>query len=157
MRSPRDGEAEPWSSERAELYELIHRSGAAERSHHAELLHNMIQARVSEARSLLDVACGTGWHLELLSNRYEVEGVDLSPAMLELARARVSASALHSGDMRAFDLGSQFDAVICLSSSIAHMPSVEDLRAAIANMARHIRVGGVLVVEPWDFPEDVTE
>src|SRR5436309_16099581 len=115
---------QPWSAEAAALYELLHRSGGADRSRHAELLHHIIQARVSEARSLLDVACGTGWHLELLSNRYEVEGVDLSPAMLELARARVSASALHSGDMRAFDLGSQFDAVICLSSSIAHMPSV---------------------------------
>jgi dTDP-3-amino-3,4,6-trideoxy-alpha-D-glucopyranose N,N-dimethyltransferase len=145
---------EPWSTERAELYELIHRSGADERSRHVELLHELIEARVRDARSVLDVACGTGWHLELLSRWYEVDAVDLSQAMLDLASARLPASTLHLGDMRTFDLGREFDVVICLSSSIAHMPSVDDLRSAIANMCRHVRPGGVLIVEPWDFPED---
>jgi ubiquinone/menaquinone biosynthesis C-methylase UbiE len=32
------------------------------------------------------VACGTGRYLEELCRWYEVEGIDLSPAMLDLAR-----------------------------------------------------------------------
>ena len=39
-------------------------------------------AQAPRASSLLDVGCGTGRHLELLRERYEVEGLDVSPAML---------------------------------------------------------------------------
>lgn len=30
----------------------------------------------------------------------------------------------------------------------------EDLDRAVANMTRHLREGGVLILEPWDSPED---
>jgi dTDP-4-amino-2,4-dideoxy-beta-L-xylose N-methyltransferase len=106
------------------------------------------------ARSLLDVACGTGWHLERLRAWYSVEGLDASSAMLQRARERLPDISLHEADMRAFDLGTRFDAVICLSSSIAHMQTLADLDRAVACMARHVQDAGVLVIEPWDFPED---
>lgn len=60
--------------------------------------------------------------------------------------------------MSTFDLGRTFDAVTCLSSSIAHMRTVADLRKAVANMTRHVSPGGVLLVEPWPAPgEDLEE
>lgn len=40
-------------------------------------LHTLIEERNPGARTLLDVACGTGQHLEHLKERYEVEGVDV--------------------------------------------------------------------------------
>jgi SAM-dependent methyltransferase len=61
---------------------------------------------------------------------------------------------LHEADMREFDLGRTFDAVTCLSSSIAWMLTPTDLGCAVANMARHLGQGGVLVLEPWDAPEN---
>ena len=40
----------------------------------AEQLHAMIQARVPAAATLLDVACGTGLHLQYLTPHYTAEG-----------------------------------------------------------------------------------
>src|ERR687892_45459 len=65
-----------------------------------ERLVSIIRERSPQARSLLDVACGTGKHLELLRELFRVEGVDLDPEMIALSRQRLGAEApLHVGDM----------------------------------------------------------
>jgi len=55
--------------------------------------------RPSKGMNILDVGCGTGSHLELYQ-RYECDlyGIDLSPSMLKVARARL-------GDSIQLDLG----------------------------------------------------
>jgi SAM-dependent methyltransferase len=116
-------------------------------------VHELIQERKPDARSLLDVACGTGQHLEHLSQRYEVEGLDLDEELLAVARNRLPRITLHRGDMIEFDLGRTFDAVACLFSSIGYVRTRENLDAAVATMARHLSPGGVLVIEPWVMPE----
>ncbi len=106
----------------------------------------------SGGRSWLDVACGTGRHLELLARRRPVVGVDLSPAMLRLARRRLPSTRLVRGDMRTFDLQEQFDVVSCLFSAIAHLRSEADVGRTFRNFARHLKPGGLCVVEPWIDP-----
>jgi dTDP-3-amino-3,4,6-trideoxy-alpha-D-glucopyranose N,N-dimethyltransferase/N-dimethyltransferase len=107
---------------------------------------------------LLDVACGTGRHLELLDGRFgHCEGVDIDPAMLDVARRRVPDVRLHVGDMTSFDLGRRFDAVICMFASIGYVRTPERLDAAVGAMAGHLEPGGVLVVEPWLSPEMIEE
>ena len=103
--------------------------------------------------TVLDVACGTGLHLELLNDQYTVEGLDLDPNMLEMARRRCPGVPFHQGDMVDFDLGRTFDVVWCLFSSIGYAKTVERMRQAVAAMARHLRPGGLLLVEPWLTPE----
>lgn len=105
------------------------------------------------AGALLDVACGTGAHLELLRDHIPVEGIDLDPEMVEIARARNPGIPIHTGDMEGFELGRQFAVVICMFSSIGYLEGDERLRRAIANFARHLRPGGLLLVEPWLDPE----
>ena len=113
-----------------------------------------VRERKPCARTLLDVACGTGKHLELLRESFEVEGLDLDPELLKIARERLDeAVPLHEGDMRDFDLGRRFHAVTCLFSSIGYARDERELRAAIAAMARHLEPGGILLVEPWLTPE----
>jgi SAM-dependent methyltransferase len=113
----------------------------------------IIKERKPDARSLLDVACGTGLHLEHLRGRYEAEGLDLDPELLAIARERLPGVPLHEGDMTTFDLGRRFDAVICLFSSIGYALTVEDLTRAVAALARHVEPDGVVVVEPWITPD----
>ncbi|HEU4454245.1 MAG TPA: class I SAM-dependent methyltransferase, partial [Longimicrobium sp.] len=81
------------------------------------------------------------------------EGLDLDEGLLAVARCKVPGVAFHHGDMRSFDLGRRFDVVTCLFSSIGYVRTVEAMRASIANMARHLRPGGALVVEPWLTPD----
>jgi SAM-dependent methyltransferase len=118
------------------------------------LLHALIEARVPGARTLLDVACGTGVHLAELQAWYAVEGVDLDPAMLEIARERLPGVPLHEGDMVTLDLGREFDVVTCLFSSIGYAVTRERLRETAASLARHVAPGGLLVVEPWITPDE---
>jgi SAM-dependent methyltransferase len=101
-----------------------------------------------EGGSLLDVACGTGRHLELLAPHYRCEGVELDPAMAAIARRR--GLTVHHGDLSTFDLGRVFDVVTCLFSSIGY---AKELEPAVHNLARHVAAGGLLVVEPWLAPD----
>jgi ubiquinone/menaquinone biosynthesis C-methylase UbiE len=116
----------------------------------AKRLHQIIaDKKTSPGNALLDVACGTGTHLSFLRKYYAVEGIDLTPEMLEVARARHPEITFHQGDMRSFDLGRRFDIVTCLFSSIGYLKSPQELRDATINMARHLTPGGVLIIEPW--------
>lgn len=108
----------------------------------------------SGGNRLLDVACGTGLHVECLAAEWQVEGVDLSAEMLARARARNPGVPFHQADMVNFELGRRFDAVTCLFSSIGYMQTLERLGQAIACMGRHLVPGGVLAVEPWFTPAD---
>lgn len=138
------------------LYDLIYESFKDYRAEAARVTE-LIRSRRPGAKSLLDVACGTGLHLEHLSKVFSCEGLDLDQGLLEYARARVPNVPLHVGDMTGFDLGRRFDAVTCLFSSIGYAKSEDDLDTAVANMAAHLEPGGVLVIEPWLFPEAFTD
>jgi SAM-dependent methyltransferase len=139
-------------SRSARIYDAIYAS-IRDYPHEAAELDRLIQERRSGARTLLDVACGTGTHLEHLAG-YEAEGLDLDTEMLAIARERLPETPFHEGDMTSFDLGKRFDAVVCMFSSIGYVRSEEGLRSAIASMANHLEPGGVLVVEPWLAPDD---
>jgi SAM-dependent methyltransferase len=138
-------------SRSAHLYDAIY----AFKDYPAEAarLERLIEERVPDARTLLDVACGTGLHLAELRGRYDVEGADLDPALLAIARERLPGVPLHEADMTTIDLGREFDVVTCLFSSIAYTVTEERLRAATAALARHVAPGGLLVVEPWILPD----
>jgi SAM-dependent methyltransferase len=116
-------------------------------------LHQLIQSRHPAARTLLDVACGSGRHLSSLRHHYRVEGLDVSEDLLALAAARCAGVPLHRADMLDFDLGRSFDVVTCLFSSIAYLKTITRIRRAVANMARHLNPGGLLLIEPWFTPE----
>ena len=133
------------------LYDLVY--GGKDYAAETEKLRGFIDERALGAETLLDVACGTGQHLYHLRRYYEVEGLDLSQAQLQVARERNPNCTLHLGDMLTFDLGCRFDVVTCLFSSVGYMRSVDGLNQAVANMARHVEPGGLLVVEPWLTPE----
>ncbi|MDE2889259.1 MAG: class I SAM-dependent methyltransferase [Gemmatimonadota bacterium] len=116
----------------------------------SERVHQLIQAhRVSSGNSLLDVACGTGGHTEFLRDRYDVTGFDLNREMLKVARRKIPGVTFLSRDMTSFNLNRRFDAVICLFSSIAYVRTYRNLKRTIACFARHLKPGGILIIEPF--------
>ncbi|MFJ8248805.1 class I SAM-dependent methyltransferase [Streptomyces sp. NPDC094466] len=143
-----------YSTEHAEIYDFIHAARGRDWSAEADVITRLIRERSPEAGSLLDVACGTGAHLERFAEHFgTVAGVELSPEMRRTATNRVPAARVHEGDMRQFELGRTFDAVLCMCFSLGYMSTVEELRRSVAVLVRHLAPGGVLVAEPWWFPE----
>ncbi len=116
-------------------------------------LERIFDDEAPRAKRLLDVGCGTGCHLELLDERYDVEGLDLNPGLLDVARARCPGVAFHEADMANFSLSGRFDIVTCLFSSVGYVRTEKRLRSAVLCMRRHLNPGGVLLVEPWFTPE----
>lgn len=108
----------------------------------------------SRGRAWLDVACGTGRHLSFLRRHYEVTGVDASREMLRAARRRLPGIRLVLADMRNFRLDETFDVVSCLYSAIGHLPTERGLEVTFANFDRHLKPGGVALIEPWIDPAD---
>jgi SAM-dependent methyltransferase len=139
----------------ARIYDLLYvGSGIKDYPAEAAELHRLIQEACPGAKTLLDVACGTGAHLVEMQRWYAVEGVDLSPAMLAVARTRLPGVSLREADMRALELGRTFDAVTCLFSSIGYMTDRAEMRSAIARLAAHVAPGGVLIVDGWVRPAE---
>src|SRR3981081_319834 len=56
-------------------------------------------------------------------------------------------------DLTDFDLGRTYDVVTCLFSAIAIVRTYARLELAIKSLVRHVRPGGVLIVEPWFAPD----
>lgn len=120
----------------------------------AKKITHIIEERLHcEGRRLLDVACGTGKHIEYLNDHFEVEGLDISRDMLAIARVRNPNMEFHQGDMTDFNLGKKFDVITCLFSAIGYAKTREVAERAIACMGRHLVAGGLMIVEPWFPPE----
>jgi SAM-dependent methyltransferase len=140
-------------SETADFYDLLY--GFKDHEAEAGRLVALLEARARRPlERLLDVACGTGLHLERLARRLRVEGLDLDEGMLAVARRRLPETPLHRASFCDFELGRRFNAVTCLFSSIAYARTPERLQAAVGAMARHLEPGGVLAIEPWIDPAD---
>jgi SAM-dependent methyltransferase len=118
-----------------------------------QALRTILGRVVPHAASLLDVGCGTGQHLSHLRDHFRVEGLDLSPEMLAIARRRCADITFHQGSFVDFCLPRRFDVVTCLFGSIGHCGTVSNLHRAVRSMANHLQPDGALALEPWITPD----
>ena len=143
-------------SQAAEFYDVLY-GGDKDYAAEADLLTELIREKHPTAMTLLDVGCGTGAHARcLIDAGFSVDGVDIEPAFVEIARAKCPEGSFRVGDMRVFDLPERYDAVLSLFSAIGYVRDEAALRATIARMAAHLTAGGVLVVDPWFEPGELT-
>ena len=102
----------------------------------------------------LDCACGTGnLTFELAKSSLEVVGVDIAPRMIEVARRKAVYSPFKSrlrfeeADLSNFELDEKFDCATCLYDSLNYILEPERLKAAFANIARHVETDGIFVFD----------
>ncbi len=106
---------------------------------------------------VLDVACGTGIVARLAKERVgetgRVVGVDLSPAMLAVARRVAPGIDWREGDARALPLGDdeRFDVVVC-QQGLQFFP---DRLTAARQMHRALEARGSLAVSTWRPDEEI--
>jgi glycine/sarcosine N-methyltransferase len=106
-----------------------------------------------EARTVLDCACGTGQHLIMLSNvGFELFGSDYSEPMLQVCRRNLDLFNVDvetkACDYRTLESAwpRTFDAVLCLTQSLNHMLTHEDLVDALRSMRGRLDPKGVLLI-----------
>jgi SAM-dependent methyltransferase len=105
-----------------------------------------------QGKRVLEVACGSGRVLAPLARaNLDVVGVDVSPHMLALARAklqnRANAELIHA-DMREFTVGrSDFDLAIVAVKSFAYLTEPGDQLKCLAQVHQHLRPGGLLAMD----------
>lgn len=96
---------------------------------------------------VLEIAVGTGRNLRHYPEDVRLTGIELSPAMLEIARRRAAElgreADLREGDAQDLPFADRsFDTVVCTLS----LCTIPDDRRAIAEAERVLRPGGALVL-----------
>jgi SAM-dependent methyltransferase len=104
-------------------------------------------AAISEGDRVLDVACGTGVVTRAAARRVgdsgRVVGLDLNPAMLEVAARVAPTLTWQQGDVADLPFqNAEFDVVVC-SAALFFFP---DLPGALAEMARVVRPSGTVAL-----------
>lgn len=103
----------------------------------------------SQGNTLLEVACGSGKHLQYLKQVFNCIGTDINQGILNVAKKNVKGVVFTKADMMTMALGRQFDVVTCLFSSIGYVKTLTNLKRTITNLGKHVKSGGVLMIEPW--------
>ena len=103
-------------------------------------------AAVTEGKDVLDVACGTGVLIPdyLKRDVASVTGIDISPKMAEIARAKFSQPevTILCGDVETADFGKQFDCIV-VYNAFPHFPDPERLIRTLSGL---LKPGGTLTV-----------
>jgi SAM-dependent methyltransferase len=118
-----------------------------DRADHAAYIRSLIEEHHPDARTLLELACGTGSVMKQLATSYEVTGVDRSEAMLAVAREKLPGARLVKGDMTTVDLGQTFDVVLCAFDSINHLLRYEEWEAVFDRALEHLNDGGIFLFD----------
>ncbi len=111
----------------------------------------------TKGNDMLELACGTGKHAKYLSKNFKIVATDLNNEMLEIARKNVKKVKFVQADMITLSLNKKFDVIICLFSSIGYLKSYKNLQKTINNAAKHLKNGGILIIEPWFTKEKFIE
>lgn len=94
---------------------------------------------------VLDAGCGTGRiAIELARRGFEIVGVDLDDVMLTQARSKAPQLDWRLGDLSIIALDAAFDAIVMAGNVMIYLtPGTE--AAVLANMAHHLKPGGLLI------------
>jgi SAM-dependent methyltransferase len=131
----------------------------------AAFVARLIHAHAPNARSILELGCGTGRHaLALARQGFGLTGIDLSPRMIDRAKARLldtrrlpgSRVNFGVGDARTARFDQTFDAVTSLFHVMSYQVTNEDLTGTIRTAASHLAAGGVFVFDCWYGPAVLT-
>jgi len=107
-----------------------------------------------EARRVVDLGIGTGDLVIALARRgYDVVGVDVSPAMLAVAREKIAAAglarlpALLECDIRELRLVPPADVAVCVYTVVNQLTADGDLDRSFGAVRRSLVAGGLFVFE----------
>jgi SAM-dependent methyltransferase len=117
-----------------------------EAEHAIELIATNLAGR--EIDSVLDLGCGAGRHTKVLFERWWTVGLDLSMALLKVARKESPDAPYVRADMRELPFGDEsFDLVVNLFTSFGYFEDDAEHARVLARVCAVTRRGGALVID----------
>ena len=116
----------------------------------AERAIDLIAAHVHgrEIQSVLDLACGAGRHSKVLCERWWTVGLDLSAALLRVARREDPDAPYVRADMRELPFAAEsFDLVVNLFTSFGYFEDDREHARVLACVRTALRPGGAFVID----------
>jgi len=127
----------------AKFYDAI----MGDRQHSFERVISLIEQYRPEAKTVLELGAGTGSVLKGLSAHYQVQGIELSPEMLAIAKVKVPEAGLHLGDMSDFSLEKSFDVVVCVYDTINHLRALSEWKKVFERASAHLYKDGLFIFD----------
>ena len=148
----------------ASYYDLLYR----DKDYVGEVnyIDGLVQKYHRGTQTILELGCGTGKHAFLLADRgYSLHCIDASGQMLDIARDTLHATdsdvaarvEFNLGDIRSYQAGVKFDAVIALFHVVSYQTANEDLLATFRTAASHLKTGGIFIFDCWYGPAVLTD
>ncbi len=110
-------------------------------------VRSSIERFLPEASSILELGCGTGSILAMLTGYPALTGIDRSPEMLAVASQKVPSARLLQGDIADFWVGERFDVVVCVFDTLNHLLTFEAWQSMFEAVYDHLVEGGLFIFD----------
>ncbi len=147
----------------ADYYDLLYKDKdyAAETNY----IEQLIEKYLPDAKSILDMGCGTGTHdFFLVEKGYHVTGIDNSEANIKKALGKFSTFNSKSsnlnfekGNICNIRLNQTFDVVISLFHVMSYQNTNDALKSAFRTAKLHLKQGGLFIFDFWYGPAVLTD
>lgn len=143
----------------ASYYDLLYKDKDYARE--SAYVADYIRKHSPNARTILELGCGTGGHAEHLARLgFTVHGVDISERMLSVAKSRkislpveiADRISLECGDIRTLRTGKSYDAVVSLFHVMSYQTGNDDVKSAFKTANTHLDSEGLFLFDFWYGP-----
>lgn len=131
---------QPW------LYEYIYPETSIEAANAVQKILETYEPGRKDLH-ILEIGCGIGRVISYLSSLgHACTGIDASQPMIDYAKIQHPELEIIKGDMRSFNIGRQFDAVICVGSTFTYNLANSELHSSLNGFRNHCKDGGLLII-----------
>ena len=143
----------------AAYYDLFYKDKDYEEE--GNYIHGLISEHHPEAKTILDLGCGTGKHaFHFASLGYQVDGIDFAESMIQQANKSLISEyenqkerlSFYVGDIRNYRNEKKYDVVVSLFHVMSYQVTNADLQASFETAKTHLKKGGILIFDFWYGP-----
>ncbi len=110
----------------------------------------ILERYINQGEKILDLGCGNGRFSEIVGDKANYYGVDVSEKLVEIAKKKYpNKNFLVSQPLTLFFKNNFFDKIFCLAV-LHHLPSKKNRKDFLKEIKRILKPGGLLILTVWD-------